>query len=141
MPERKIQVTEYKCNRCYYQWISRTLDDKYKNKEIKSFYYRHFPYPNEWTDQMYINSKPKYCPKCKSNLWDEERMDYMEKLLRVRLVGGTGGHYVIKVVLRRCHCWLYLRRILNCNSQVFAVLLYLDRIAFFVDKFLLFSHF
>jgi hypothetical protein len=97
MPERQIQLTEYKCQRCHYQWISRTLNEKYK--EVKRSYrfsgyakHRDFTYPNKWTDEFYINSKPKYCPKCKSCLWDTEYMDPYEKLLRTRLVNNTSGY-------------------------------------------------
>lgn len=61
MPERRIEVTEYKCSRCSYQWISR----------------------NE-------KPKPRCCAKCKNREWDSVKMSREEKYLRYRLRRVTG---------------------------------------------------
>jgi hypothetical protein len=149
MPERKIEVIEYKCNKCCYQWISRTLNNKYKDKKyVKSedelsggkFYNmakkrcffnkkRYFHYPSKWSDEIYVNYKPKFCPKCKSNLWDTEYMSREEKTLRIKLIGHWDND-ISEVREDRtlsyvCRCFLYkirptikeLRMVLGRNAD------------------------
>jgi hypothetical protein len=47
MPYRIVETKEYECIRCKYKWINR------KNGDEKP--------------------APKYCPSCKSSLWNNER--------------------------------------------------------------------
>ena len=87
MPERRIEVTEYRCNRCTYQWISRTVNEKYKkwksqrNSQL-DYYFGKRAY---WYDDFYSEYKPKNCPRCKSNLWDKRYYSDNERGLIAKL--------------------------------------------------------
>lgn len=69
MPHTIVQAKEYECSRCEYKWINR------RNGEERP--------------------QPKYCPSCKSSLWDTERINYSlcdkDTDRRMRLLKMTPG--------------------------------------------------
>lgn len=87
MPERKIEVTEYRCNRCSYQWISRVVNEKHRRFVVGRYH-------SEWNNDFYSEYKPRSCPRCKSSLWDRRYITSEEKSLIAKLTGLSKYDYL-----------------------------------------------